>query len=269
VKTCIETFSRELIRVRLDPPKTSTIFIDLIQFTPGQPDVAPSRQSAGATQSPGAGPSRNGPVHIRPQRPLLPQAPSPSSSAPPLPPWSRPKGAPSPTTSHEPTSVSPSVHALVLAGPGPNASSSSGGSDQNDPLIPFKRKRKQSVIEGPQDNVHVFEVEPGSKRPPSSPSAQRSPPIQRSGLNGSPLTLIVNEPAQALAQNGNGVIKLSPTIQLSPHQSPQSSRNDASRSPVASTSQETDAWKRKAQPVASTSGVRKVRLVFKDPPPPQ
>ncbi len=39
-------------------------------------------------------------------------------------------------------------------------------------LIRFRLKRKHGVVEGPQDNVYVFEVEPGSKRPPTSPSAQ-------------------------------------------------------------------------------------------------
>ncbi len=48
----------------------------------------------------------------------------------------------------------------------------SGRTKQTDPLIRFRLKRKHGVVEGPQDNVYVFEVEPGSKRPPTSPSAQ-------------------------------------------------------------------------------------------------
>ncbi|KLO19889.1 hypothetical protein SCHPADRAFT_864516 [Schizopora paradoxa] len=266
VKTCIETFSRELIRVRLDAPKTSTIFIDLVQFTPGQPDVGPPKQPVSGTQTPGAGPSRGGPPHTLPTRPILPQVRSPSSSAPPLPPWAKRNDAPSPTTPRETAPASPSVssHGPLAGG----TSSLPGGSDQTDPLIPFKRKRKHSVIDGPQDNVHVFEAAPGMKRP-TSPSAQRSPPIQRSTI-GSPLNLMLNEPAQALAQNG----KVPPAVQsprqvTSPRQSPVTGRIDIpamaslARSPVASTSLD-----RKAQPIAApSSGVRKVRLVIRDPPP--
>ena len=37
-KEMLDTFSKDIIYMRLPPPYTQTLFVDLIRFTPGQPD---------------------------------------------------------------------------------------------------------------------------------------------------------------------------------------------------------------------------------------
>ncbi|RPD66829.1 hypothetical protein L226DRAFT_529234 [Lentinus tigrinus ALCF2SS1-7] len=45
-KEMLETFSKDVIYMRLPPPYTQTLFVDLIRFTPGQPDNAGANGSA-------------------------------------------------------------------------------------------------------------------------------------------------------------------------------------------------------------------------------
>lgn len=169
VKACIENFSRELIRIKLNPPMTPTIFIDLIQFTPGQPDAATSTTKPAPPPLPptNGNDSQTGrvPIHILPQRPVAPQSSS-SSSAPPPPPWSR------------------------------SESISSGPSSQSnvDPLIPFKRKRKPSIAESGRESVLVFDAD-------SPLPATGSPSTHRGVHHASPtsLNIIMQSPTQMAA----------------------------------------------------------------------
>ncbi|KAI9000697.1 PLU-1-like protein-domain-containing protein [Trametes punicea] len=69
-KEMLDTFSKDIIYMRLPPPYTQTLFVDLIRFTPGQPDnVAangsgapppPSRNGAGPANAPAPLPLANG-----------------------------------------------------------------------------------------------------------------------------------------------------------------------------------------------------------------
>ncbi|KAH9855011.1 PLU-1-like protein-domain-containing protein [Lenzites betulinus] len=55
-KEMLDTFSKDIVYMRLPPPYTQTLFVELIRFTPGQPDnVAANGSVAGPSM-----PSRNG-----------------------------------------------------------------------------------------------------------------------------------------------------------------------------------------------------------------
>lgn len=234
MKACIENFSRELIRVRLDPPKTSTIFVDLIQFTPGQPEAANTQVNG--RPHPSVALQMNGhpvitravPVHILPHGPSIPQSSgvaSPVPNGPPPPPWTRmPVELPPPPSLNPRTS--PVTHTLSpLNGPAttglgvPSRPFTSILTENSDPLIPFKRKRKASVIDGSHDSVYVFEVEqpsakrttpPGPTPGPSSPLQQRSPRIQSNSHTGSSLNIIVQDPSHMAQQASRA--KTSPVV---------------------------------------------------------
>lgn len=77
VRACIETCSRELIRIKLDPPTSPTIFVDLVSWVPGTPEYTPTQDSFQHASRP---PHR--------QAPATPTS-STSGNVPPPPPWSR------------------------------------------------------------------------------------------------------------------------------------------------------------------------------------
>jgi len=49
VRACLESFSKDLIRISLPPPTVNTIFLDLIRFTPGCPERSISQNISGKT----------------------------------------------------------------------------------------------------------------------------------------------------------------------------------------------------------------------------
>ncbi|KAH8118631.1 PLU-1-like protein-domain-containing protein [Phellopilus nigrolimitatus] len=168
VKACIETFSRSIIRIKLSPPVTPTLFIDLVQFTPGQPDVAIPKPDP---PPPPKNSHHSGrvPIHVIPQR-ATPQASSSSvSNVPPPPPWSR----------SESVSAAPSHSPPAVIAP--------------DPTIPFKRKRKHSGADG-LENVHVFEVDPQVPNASSMTTHQGVHQATPSELN-----IIMQDPSQMAA----------------------------------------------------------------------
>ncbi|KAI0355366.1 hypothetical protein OH77DRAFT_1479882 [Trametes cingulata] len=65
-KEMLDTFSKDIIYMRLPPPYTQTLFVELIRFTPGQPDNVAANGSASAP------PTRNGagPPGLPPPMPL-------------------------------------------------------------------------------------------------------------------------------------------------------------------------------------------------------
>lgn len=164
MKACIENFSRNLIRIKLAPPVTPTIFIDLISFTPGQPDSASNPEPLFSLPNAGHRPDRLL-MHGTPQRVKEQQSPtSPSSSVPPPPPWSRSNAA----------------------APAPSLRMES--------IISFKRKRKSSMSEHGRESVLVFEVDPHSNNVGSSANHQPY------GSTTSELNIIVSDPSQMAAQ---------------------------------------------------------------------
>lgn len=172
VKASIESFSRELKRKALPPPVTPTIFIDLVQFTPGQPEgVAPRPSLPGNSQSNGSihHPNRI-PIHVLPHHSHPGTSASPiGSNVPPPPPWSRSESAASSSAS-APDQLTAELH------------------------IPFKRKRKFSGLEDGRENVLVFEVDP--QVPTGGP-----PGIHRGvhQANPTPLNIIMQNPSQMAA----------------------------------------------------------------------
>ncbi|OCH95910.1 hypothetical protein OBBRIDRAFT_787757 [Obba rivulosa] len=60
-KEMLDTFSKEIIYQRLPPPFTPTLFVELIRFTPGQPDNVTANGTPSASSALSAPPSRAGP----------------------------------------------------------------------------------------------------------------------------------------------------------------------------------------------------------------
>lgn len=103
----LDTFSKDIVYKDLPPPYTQTLFIELIRFSPGQPDTVlangSSSHSGGASFAPGHLPSHPPPTnghtyHPRTLPPTLPRAPIhpyspphrinvPAAHVPPPPPW--------------------------------------------------------------------------------------------------------------------------------------------------------------------------------------
>ena len=139
----LDTFSKDIIYKELPPPYTQTLFIELIRFSPGQPDTVSangSSTSSGSSFAPTQPPPANGhtyhprtlppppppraPIHPPPHRVNVPAA-----LMPPPPPWeikwTRPVPPPSsatlppPSTSvtvnSTPASSSPSVRRLSVS----------------------------------------------------------------------------------------------------------------------------------------------------------
>ena len=90
VKACLETYSRDIIRIKLPEPTQATIFVDLVSFTPGIPEIPPE------SPKPAPPPIQfNKTIYTQRaqipgiQMPAPPQGSShtPVSNVPPLPPW--------------------------------------------------------------------------------------------------------------------------------------------------------------------------------------
>lgn len=52
VRACLETFSKELIKINLSPPTVNTVFLDLVRFTPGSPEKSANNSSPSNSQMP-------------------------------------------------------------------------------------------------------------------------------------------------------------------------------------------------------------------------
>lgn len=180
VKACIENFSRELIRIKLTPPVTPTIFIDLVQFTPGQPDALSSAAKITSTTVPPSVTNGNSiqggrvALPILPQHPSISQSSSSTSNAPPPPPWNR-----SDSVSSAPTQSNPT-----------------------EPLVPFKRKRKLSATENGRESVLIFEVDnpiPSTGSPSTHRGVHHTTPTS--------LNIIMQSPSQMAAAHKEAELK--------------------------------------------------------------
>lgn len=161
VRACIETYSRELIRIKLDPPSSPTIFVDLVSWIPGQPEnVIPSGELSFSNGSPStgrlAGPGRQGLSALN--------GSSASGNVPPPPPWSR-------------------SESRANQSPGPTAPADAHAS--------HRRKRKHSHLTD-ADNVLVFEVDPG--QPPTGPPTTHRSVHQHAK---SEISFIMHDPSNA------------------------------------------------------------------------
>ncbi|EJD01561.1 uncharacterized protein FOMMEDRAFT_111482 [Fomitiporia mediterranea MF3/22] len=205
VKACVETFSRNLIKIKLAPPVTPTIFIDLVQFYPGQPDNATKSE-------PFPPPTNNGlhttrvPIHVLPHRLKSSQSSSGSpSNVPPPPPWSR-------------------SSSIASAPPPPHPPASAGSMES---VLSFKRKRKSSMSDHGRERVLVFEVDP---QVPNQATSSTHQGVHQS--NSSQLNIIEVDPSQMATQpsaqarqkasptNGHPPPPLLPPIRVPDHRSP-------------------------------------------------
>ena len=178
----LDTFSKDIIYKELPPPYTQTLFIELIRFSPGQPDTVsangPSSHSSSTPSNTSHHPLPNGhSYHPRalppppPRAPIHPYTPShqanaPASHMPPPPPWeikwTRPVPAPAsaplpaPSISTAAPAVAPSTPASSSSLRRLSVSSSAAAPVANDdirlpavpPLTPPSASRKRKYPEG-------------------------------------------------------------------------------------------------------------------------
>ncbi|KAI0938026.1 hypothetical protein AcV7_003336 [Taiwanofungus camphoratus] len=186
-KEMLDTFSKDIIYMKLPPPYTQTLFVELIRFTPGQPDsVAPNGngpRSAGPSTSHGPTTSDNSP-HSRSAQPALPHAhPAGHGNGhghthapnPPSPPVSYDNGRPSAASHHVPppppwSSQSRWSNAAVAAAP-PMTRPHPGAEPLRSPLAtPPQSSRKRKY---PDDSIPVLEERRGPEFSPVARSPKR------------------------------------------------------------------------------------------------
>ncbi|KAI9464290.1 jumonji superfamily protein [Russula earlei] len=192
----LDTFSKDIIYKELPPPYTQTLFIELIRFSPGQPDTVlanglPSHSSS--TSHALHHPTPNGhSYHPRtlpppPRPPIHPCSPphrinAPTAHVPPPPPWeikwTRPVPAPTSTSLPPPSaSAAPSTPASSSSARRLSVSSSTAppvvGDDMRlpvvAPLTPPSASRKRKYPEGDATSEHAS--------PYGSPSYKRHTPV--------------------------------------------------------------------------------------------
>ncbi|KII95303.1 hypothetical protein PLICRDRAFT_149931 [Plicaturopsis crispa FD-325 SS-3] len=185
-KEMLETFSKEVVYMKLPPPYTQTLFVELIRFTPGQPDNAAANGTNGASSSArsststasrqpapsGASPHArhsHAPSTHAPPPPPVPGVFDANRSAtvatgqhvPPPPPWSRwSNGVASPSAS-------------ALTGPRPPTT------DQGLATPPLAQRKRKYVDDDPADNAVA------SSHSPKRRSVPRTPPVPAAGPSGS------------------------------------------------------------------------------------
>ncbi|PFH49242.1 hypothetical protein AMATHDRAFT_76277 [Amanita thiersii Skay4041] len=166
-KEMLDTFSKDIIFKRLPPPYTQTLFIELVRFQPGQPDVLPSNGSRSSISDnhqhytpPLPGPSHPHTIPVSLQISASSNAVSaqPASSnqhAPPPPPWSR--WATMSTPSRPPSTQRRQIQ--IPEAPCP-------------PTLPppsRKRRHAESSASGAEDYPRTTTVPPGPHGPEPAP----------------------------------------------------------------------------------------------------
>jgi [histone H3]-trimethyl-L-lysine4 demethylase len=183
-KEMLDTFSKDVIYMKLPPPYTQTLFVELVRFTPGQPDsVAGTGTSNGI-----AVPNRNAPTPVSGSHP-----PYQNGSSPHLPPRSGLSAAPTPGSSHRP--ASPST---------PYERTGSGGPHQIPPPPPWSSRSTGSRWSNA-----------AASAPP--PSSRGHPPEASSPADSPPLATRKRKHPDDIGPNGGLSITIpSPTMQPSP-----------------------------------------------------
>ncbi|KAL0950185.1 hypothetical protein HGRIS_010178 [Hohenbuehelia grisea] len=172
IKEMLDTFSKDIIYRKMPPPYVQTLFVELVRFVPGQPEITVPSTSLGAHCAPGPAPASSH-YHGMPNKsmshghtaddtlipPRLPM-PSPSSygpsstlHAPPTPPWSRWGTVSTPT---EPPATQRRQHTETPRGT---------------PQPPPSRKRKLPDDPRPSEDP-IGSATPSKRRPPLD-----SPPL--------------------------------------------------------------------------------------------
>ncbi|KAL4247157.1 [histone H3]-trimethyl-L-lysine(4) demethylase [Abortiporus biennis] len=211
-KEMLDTFSKDIVYMKLPPPFTQTLFVDLIRFTPGQPDSvmtnpastttsAPARtgnaMASGSNLLPPNGGVISRPAHPHPHAPskssspaLLYEPPPPSASAsagphhvPPPPPWSNRSSrwsnaaaaaAPPTARAHPPPPqpVHPPPHPSAAPPPTHTPVSAHASASTSPLMTPPMRKRKYSDEAGPSTEDTSMSA-PVSASSPHIPSPKR------------------------------------------------------------------------------------------------
>jgi [histone H3]-trimethyl-L-lysine4 demethylase len=237
----LDTFSKDIIYKELPPPYTQTLFIELIRFSPGQPDTVlangPSTHpSISSSHVPHHPPPPNGhSYHPRalppppPRAPVHPYSPphqmnAPAAHMPPPPPWevkwTRP--VPAPTSAPAPVSsgsTAPSISASSSSARRLSVSSSAAAPIVNDdkrlpavdPLTPPSASRKRKYPEGDAASERASPYgSPSYKRhtPAAEPLAPAAPTSSSSSSSSS-------APAPAPALPGHRATQtLSPSLAM-------------------------------------------------------
>jgi [histone H3]-trimethyl-L-lysine4 demethylase len=172
----LDTFSKDIIYKELPPPYTQTLFIELIRFSPGQPDTVltngPSTHPSSSSSHPPHPPVPNGhSYHPRnlppppPRAPILPYSPphpmnAPVAHMPPPPPWevkwTRPVPAPTSAPAPPPpvsaastiTASSSSARRLSVSSVATPIVNDDKRLPAVDPLTPPSASRKRKYPEG-------------------------------------------------------------------------------------------------------------------------
>ncbi|KAI0747445.1 PLU-1-like protein-domain-containing protein [Irpex lacteus] len=188
-KEMLDTFSKDVIYMKMPPPYTQTLFVELIRFTPGQPDNMNAGSGGGSSSrhiGSGSG-STSLPIHRLPQsqqfhhgQPIAPRPPSPPTPyeqtrpvstngqphIPPPPPWSS-------------RSVGGSRWSSAAATAPPPTARSHGHDGISPTNSPTSRKRKypDDSIPGPSGEHSNGPVSPTSQPSPKRRSTHPTPPM--------------------------------------------------------------------------------------------
>ncbi|GJE84541.1 PLU-1-like protein-domain-containing protein [Phanerochaete sordida] len=199
-KEMLDTFSKEVIYMKLPPPYTQTLFVELVRFTPGQPDsiagppmngIPPPGRSAGTPVS-GHPPYQNGgsPHHRTPSSsgPSISSAP-PRPVSPPMPYERTPSGGPHnippppPWSASGRNGVSSRWSNAAATAPPPTARGHPPESHSPLDSPPLANRKRKHPDESPNGSLSVTIPSPTMQQP----SPKRRPPMHSPLTNMPPL----------------------------------------------------------------------------------
>jgi len=198
----LDTFSKDIIYKELPPPYTQTLFIELIRFSPGQPDTVlangpPSHSISISSHAPIHPPPNGHSYHPRtlpPRAPIHPYSPphrinAPAAHVPPPPPWeikwTRPVPAPASAPLPPTLSAAPSTPASSSSARHLSVSSSTAPPVASDdvrlpavapPLTPPSRKRKYPEGDATSERASPYESPSYKRLTPTAELPVPTPP---------------------------------------------------------------------------------------------
>lgn len=219
-KEMLDTFSKDIIYMKMPPPYTQTLFVELMRFTPGQPDSMTGGNGIGSSRSMASSSSIGLPPYGMPlphPRAGLPPPPS-HHHAPPIAP--RPPSPMMPYDQGRPRSRGGSVHVPPpppwssrssrwsnAAATAPPPTSRSHTQDGNSPIESpggQSRKRKHSGDVSPIGSSEGLPIQIPS--PTVQPSPKRRSTLQTPPMHTSPMhTPTMHTPLQTSAMHASPV----------------------------------------------------------------
>ncbi|KAI0701172.1 PLU-1-like protein-domain-containing protein [Cytidiella melzeri] len=202
-KEMLDTFSKDIIYMKMPPPYTQTLFVELIRFTPGQPDSMNSgitsgsgaRHMASSSSANHTTPASHRlphhqyhgqPIAPRPPSPVLPYEPNrpPITNGqphvPPPPPWSNRSAGSSRWSNAAATAPPPTARSHAHDGPSPTSSPT---------LQSRKRKYLDENPTAPPTNDHPngLAASPTPQPSPKRRSTIPTPPMHAPTMPPSPM----------------------------------------------------------------------------------